>query len=177
MVVMIPGHIWSTYGYRQGPSCSLFLLMGASEAPPAVPPAPRPWPRSHPSTKIEGTTGPLYIHISTINGRNHYSHRCLDASTILAWNHYSQRCLHDIYYKWPWNHYSQRCLHDLLPPQRLTPKRGITTAIDVCTTYYHLNDLDRAIVRPEHAYRCRPPRKSILGKTRVLYCLGNFWTF
>ena len=102
--------------------------------------------RSHPSTKIESMTGLVYVDISTINGRNHYSHRCLDASTILAWNHYSQRCLHDIYYKWPWNHCSQRCLHDLLPPQRLTPKRGITTAIDVCTTYYHLNDLDRAIV-------------------------------
>ena len=90
--------------------------------------------------------GPLYVHVSTINGWNHYSHRCSHTSIILAWNHYSQRCLHDIYYKWPWNHYSQRCLHDLLPPQRLTPKRGITTAIDVWTTYYHLNDLDRAIV-------------------------------
>ena len=148
--------------------------MGASEARDGGRAGRRAGPRSHPSTKIESTTGPLYIHISTINGRNHYSHRCLDASTILAWNHYSQRCLHDIYYKWPWNHYSQRCLHDLLPPQRLTPKRGITTAIDVCTTYYHLNDLDRAIVRPGYAYRAQPPRNSTVLKSAVLVLLWLF---
>ena len=81
----------------------------------------RAGPRSHPSTKIESMTGPLYVHISTINGWNHYSHRCSHASTILAWNHYSQRCLGNMYYKWLWNHYSHRCLHDLRPPERLTP--------------------------------------------------------
>ena len=120
--------------------------MGASEARDGGRAGRRAGPRSHPSTKIESMTGLVYVDISTImvgitTAIDVWTHRL-----YWTWNHYSQRCLHDIYYKWPWNHYSQRCLHDLLPPQRLTPKRGITTAIDVCTTYYHLNDLDRAIV-------------------------------
>ena len=45
MAVMIPGHAWPIYGQYMVMNeayHALFLLMGASEAPPADPPARRP---------------------------------------------------------------------------------------------------------------------------------------